>query len=284
MLALIDGRVYYNLYGWYGLLGLVPGINKNKIFMEQMMGVKESLPDDLFPVAESTFKDKLELINTGYGVLKNFLKLKKMTDDFYKRLDEALKDRDIDNMDLYELHDYYYEFQNKLLYKWDAPLVNDFMAMIFYGQLKKECVKIFKDEGDFIHNDLLCGEGGIISAEPAKRIRELAIIAKDNDKLLELLKNEDMLYVKKELKKYHEFNKKLNEYLDKFSDRCLQELKLETETLKDNPSSLYSSILSFANRMKENKIEIIDSEENRIKAEKKVKKAALELVPNSGCI
>ena len=48
MLALIDGRVYYNLYGWYGLLSMFPGLGNNKKFMEQMMGVKEALPDDLF--------------------------------------------------------------------------------------------------------------------------------------------------------------------------------------------------------------------------------------------
>ena len=273
MLALIDGRVYYNLYGWYGLLGLVPGVGSNKKFMEQMMGVKESLPDDLFPVPAETFKDKIDLINTGFGLVKSFFKLKKMTDNFYLRLDDALKNKDIENMDLYELHDYYYEFENKLLHKWDAPLVNDFLAMIFYGQLKKECIKIFKEEGNLIHNDLLCNEGGIISAEPAKRIKELAILAKDNDELIELLEKNDLLYIKKNLSKYKEFNKKLNEYLDKFSDRCLQELKLETETLKDNPSTLYHSISSFARRMKENKVEKVDSEKNRMNAENKVKEA-----------
>ena len=31
--------------------------------MEQMMGVKESLPDDLFPVPQETFKDKIDLLN-----------------------------------------------------------------------------------------------------------------------------------------------------------------------------------------------------------------------------
>ena len=128
-------------------------------------------------------------------------------------------------MDLYELHDYYYELEGKLLHKWDAPLVNDFLAMIFYGQLKQECEKLFKEDGNLIHNDLLCDEGNIISAEPAKRIREMAEIAKDDEELLQLLENEDMLYIQKELPKYPEFYKKIQAYLDKFSDRCLQELK-----------------------------------------------------------
>ena len=272
MLALIDGRVYYNLYGWYGLLSMFPGIGKNKKFMEQMMGVKESLPDDLFPVPESTFKDKLELANTGIGLLKGFFKIRKMTDRFYKRLNEALEDKEIENMDLYELHDYYYELENKLLHKWDAPLVNDFLAMIFYGNLKQKCKVLFKEEGDLIHNDLLCNEGGIISSEPAKRIKKMAKIVAEDEELLNLLTNEDVLYIKKQLPKYKEFNQMLNEYLDKFSDRCLQELKLETLTLKDNPSSLYSSIATFAKRIKNNPIEEIDERKNRIEAEKKVKK------------
>ena len=39
------------------------------------------------------------------------------------------------------------ELEKKLLHKWDAPLVNDFLAMIFYGKLKQKCVEIFKEEG-----------------------------------------------------------------------------------------------------------------------------------------
>lgn len=271
MLAIIEGRVYYNLYGWYSIISIFPGLGYNKKFMEQMMGVKESLPDDLFPVPQSTIKDKLGLINTGYGLLKGFFKIRKMTDKFYKRLNTALEDKKINNMDLYDLHDYYYELERQLLHKWDAPLVNDFLAMIFYGQLKNQCKEIFKEEGDMIHNNLLCSEGGIISAEPAKRIKEMAEMIKDNDEIIELLNNEDILYIKKKLPQYKELNNKINEYLEKFSDRCLQELKLETETLKDNPASLYHSIATLAKRMRISKIENSDIELSRKKAEKKVK-------------
>ena len=271
MLALINGRVYYNLYGWYGLLSMFPGLGNNKKFMEQMMGVKESLPDDLFPVPQATFKDKIGLLNTGWGLVKGFLKIRKMTARFYDRLNDALEDKDIDNMDLYELHDYYYELEKKLLHKWDAPLVNDFLAMIFYGQLRQKCKDLFLEQADLVHNDLLCNEGGIISSEPAKRIKEMSKIVKDNDELLNLLQNSDMLYIQKELTKYTEFNKMLNEYLDKFSDRCLEELKLETLTLRDNPSNLYSSIVTFAKRIKQNGITENDEALRRKNAEKKVK-------------
>ncbi len=45
MLGLIRGRVYYNLLNWYRVLALLPGFTVNRRFMEQMMGVRESLPD-----------------------------------------------------------------------------------------------------------------------------------------------------------------------------------------------------------------------------------------------
>ena len=271
LLALIDGRVYYNLYGWYGILTMFPGLGSNKKFMESMMGVKESLPDDLFPVPQTKFSDKIGMLRAGIGLASGFAKLRRMTKNFYKRLNEALEDKDLEDMDLYELHDYYYDLESKLLNKWDAPLVNDFLVMIFYGQLKAKCNSIFQTEGDRVHNDLLCNEGDIISAEPARRIKEMARIAKDNDDLIELLENDDLLYIKRELLNYSEFNEKLEEYLDKFSGRCLEELKLETLTLKENPRSLYTSIATFAKRMKKGDIQELDGEQIRRDAEEKVR-------------
>ena len=273
LLGLIDGRVYYNLYGWYGILTMFPGLGKNKKFMEQMMGVKESLPDSLFPVPQDqTFKDKIELLNAGLGLVGGYKNLRKMTEDFYSRLNEALSQRDLDNMDLYELHDYYYELERKLLYKWDAPLVNDFLAMIFYGKLKQKCIKLFGQDGEKIHNDLLCSDGDIISAEPAKRIKEMATIVSQDDTLIEVLKSGDNYLIQKEIQKNVILNTKLQEYLDKFSDRCLQELKLETMTLKDDPSNLYRSILVMAQRIKEGSVEENDTEKTRREAEEKLKK------------
>ena len=96
-----------------------------------MMGVKESLPKDLFPVPKATFEDKIGMISAGMGLVNGFFKIRKMTKKFYGRLNDALEDRDLDSMDLYDLHDYYYELEGKLLHRWDAPLVNDFLAMIF---------------------------------------------------------------------------------------------------------------------------------------------------------
>ena len=60
---------------------------------------------------------------------------------------------------------------------WDAPLVNDFFAMIFYGLLRHLVTEWCDDRDGALQNDLIGGEGGIVSAEPAVRMQRLAGLA-----------------------------------------------------------------------------------------------------------
>ncbi len=69
MIGLIQGRVYYNLLSWYRLLALMPGFTSNRQFMEQMMGVREGLPESIVAeLGQSTWggrvKDRLRLLTT----------------------------------------------------------------------------------------------------------------------------------------------------------------------------------------------------------------------------
>ena len=47
MLSHIRGHVYYNLNSWYHVLAMLPGFSINRSFMEQMMGVKEPMPNEV---------------------------------------------------------------------------------------------------------------------------------------------------------------------------------------------------------------------------------------------
>ena len=53
----------------------------------------------------------------------------------------------------------YRNLEEQLLLKWDAPLVNDFFAMIFYGVLSKQCKNKCGDEDGTLQNDLVGGSG-----------------------------------------------------------------------------------------------------------------------------
>jgi len=253
MLGLIRGRVYYNLLSWYRVLAMLPGFTVNRRFMEQMMGVKEGLPEELladFSGAQWTerIKDALRLAVTMGGLILNLILLPRRIRQFYIRLHTALAPPKppLEQLRPDELATYYHSLEKQLLTRWDAPLVNDFFAMIFYGVLRKVSEKWCGDKEGTLQNNLLCGEGDMISAEPAQRIREMAQLAAKNPDLASLLCQGSLPAIGKALDEQPEFKARYQAYLEKFGDRCLEELKLESTTLHDDPLLLLRSVGQLA--------------------------------------
>ncbi|RYD33840.1 MAG: phosphoenolpyruvate synthase, partial [Verrucomicrobiaceae bacterium] len=256
MLGLIRGRTYYNLASWYRVLALLPGFQLNRSFMEQMMGVKEPLPEPLVRqiIAESQttrLNDMLALAGTCVGLIRQNSGLKRQIARFQQRLDRALDLSDapsLENSSAEMLAAHYRELESQLLKKWDAPLVNDFFAMIYYGVLRGLCKKWLGDQDGTLQNDLLAHTGGIISAEPPRRILRMAALAAEVPGLPEKLADPDVREdVKLKMVAAHaELGAAFQSYLDDFGDRCLEELKLESPTVRDDASTLLVSIGALA--------------------------------------
>ncbi len=255
MLGLIEGRIYYNLISWYRLLALLPGFSVNRGFMEQMMGVKEGLPEEvlakLTPVGRwAKVRDGFALAGACLGLVKNHFTLPGQIARFYERLNEALRpcEPPLETMRPDELAAHFRDLERQLLLKWDAPLVNDFFAMIFYGVARKLTAKWCGDTDGTLQNDLLCAEGGMISAEPAKRVREMAVLVADDADAITILCEGTLPAIERWLETAPKFRALYAEYLEKFGDRCLEELKLESLTLHDEPLTLLRSVGQFARR------------------------------------
>ena len=255
MIGLIRGRVYYNLLNWYRVLALLPGYTMNRRFMEQMMGVKEPLPDELVRAigkasTAARMKDGLALARSLAGLVLNHLTLAARIRKFYARLDIALRPPDppVEQARLDELAAAYQLLERQLLTRWDAPLVNDFFAMIFYGVLRKLAASWCHDSAGSLQNDLLCGEGGMVSAEPAQRVQQLATLASRHPEFVQKLCAATVTEIQRELGQIPEFAEAYMAYLTKFGDRCLDELKLESATLHDDPTTLLRSIGHLAQR------------------------------------
>jgi pyruvate,water dikinase len=258
MLGLIRGRVYYNLLNWYRVLALLPGFTVNRRFMEQMMGVKEGLPDNI--VAELTratwwnrFSDGLNFVRSLFALAGNHLTLGRQIARFYRRLDDSLgKGRpDLERLRPDELVAYYRDLESRLLTRWDAPLINDFFAMIFYGVLRALAAKWCRDTAGMLQNDLLCGEGGMISAEPAARVRRLAEVARTEPALAAALCDGSLPAILRAMVQVPKFRAEFDAYVERFGDRCLEELKLESPTLHDDPILLLRSVGQLAHRLAE---------------------------------
>ncbi|HST57874.1 MAG TPA: PEP/pyruvate-binding domain-containing protein, partial [Longimicrobium sp.] len=254
MLGLVNGRVYYNLLNWYRVLALLPGYTVNREFMERMMGVREKLAD---PPAVATVAGKWE--DTGRTVrmvgklISAQRSLKGEVPAFHARVDAAL--RPLAGVDLAaksadELAAIYRDLEEKLLRHWRAPLVNDFFAMIFFGVLVKLVEKWIPDAPPTLANDLLCGEGGIISTEPAKRVLELSARVAADPALTALFDGEPddaALWARLgEAQEHAAFGGEVRAYLERFGDRCANELKLETLTHGDDPTFLVRLIRTYA--------------------------------------
>ena len=264
MLGLLKGRVYYNLINWYKLLMLFPNSKGNSKFMEQMMGVKKELSEEnlnenlLEAEGKMTgfekFRNKMEKYKAGFTLFMNMFLIEKKAEKFYKIIDENLngKNSDLSNKNIKELKKYYKFLENKFLKNWEIPIINDFLVMVWFGLSKKMAEKYIKDDFEKAHNTLIAQEGNsMISVEPSKYIKKMSLMIK-NDKSLKdeikniINKNEKSLVEIFKLTQNAEFNSTLNEYMEKFGDRTVHELKLEAPTLREEPLFLIKMIYSLS--------------------------------------
>ena len=249
MLGRVDGRVYYNLGNWYRALALLPGFALNRGYMETMMGLSEPLPQALTatigpPPAKGFARvlEYLRVVRVGGGLLWQAVRLPRTRARFYDRLNAALgSDLDLATAGPTALAAQYRRIEADLLDRWDAPLINDFLCMIGFGTSRRLLEKWLGPQGLVLHNDVMIGQGDIISAEPARRIAQLGEMVRSAN-LTEALaaQGADALADRPQIMA------ELTAYLQKFGDRCTEELKLESIPLMQDPAPLLAAIAASA--------------------------------------
>ena len=261
MIGFLEGRIYYNLLNWYRVLALLPGYRLNSRFLEQMLGVKHGLPEERMEqirrqqrreaAADPTprWLEALQLGRSLAGLVANALSLGSRSRAFRRRLDRvllnpsqlaALADARPD-----ELVHHYRRIEAELLNHWDAPLINDFYAMIVYGLLRGLSQRWCPAQAGSLH-DWIAGDASVISAEPPRRIRAMAALLEQRPDLVDTLQRGEPSTLRRAVASCPVLQVELERYLDDFGDRCLEELKLETLTLREDPLPLLRSIGAMA--------------------------------------
>lgn len=255
MLGLIQGRVYYNLLNWYRLISLMPGFSYNKKFMEQMMGL-QVIKEVKFAVGS---KGKWErylvhlprLLKVGAKMFTAHLSLQRRVATFqahFRNIYAKCSKLDYEKMTPPQILEIYHILEDEVLWKWKSPILNDFEAMIFYGLLKRLTVIWKLDDDGTIQNDLLCGEGGIRSTRVTT---ELALIAKQIEASEELKSRvlssspEDALLQLRREPAFTDIKKAFEKYIDEYGVRSVDEMKLESIPVKDNPVFCISVIQNY---------------------------------------
>ncbi|NVO12413.1 MAG: hypothetical protein HXX10_00085 [Rhodoplanes sp.] len=247
MLTLVDGRMYYNLGSWYRLLSLLPLFTKNRASMETMMGVSQPLPDEA--VGDTARPGVLAALRMILGLFRGALLLPVTRARFMSRMAACVPPGrsadDLAQKPLSALAAEYRRIEAALLDRWDAPIVNDFLCMMAYGGSRRLMERWAGPNGLALHNDVMIGQGDIVSAEPARLIRAAGeALAQAGPALRDQITAGDVAAAFA----HPALGPQLRAYIDRFGDRRIGELKLESPTLSDDPAPLLAAVLAASRK------------------------------------
>jgi rifampicin phosphotransferase len=251
MIGLVRGRVYYNLTSWYRLLALLPGFRHNKAFMEEMMGVGQSLE---WRAGNGRVREAMAVARLVVRAVYLASTLERRVAAFDALIEETCREHEragVLVLDLAQLVGRYEWLKNRLFGNWQAPIVNDFLTMIFHGVLRRLIEKHQLEADRNLGNDLLRGDGLIRSLEPARAIMRMAETVCADPELTALFarsSDRELAQVFRNGAGHSEFEAELAEYLAAYGSRCTQELKLEIPSLRNDPAPLFAAIRAFVDR------------------------------------
>ncbi len=257
MLGLFYGRVYYNLLNWYKLTSILPGYKYNRSFMETMMGTNEALQDEIAervkpPEFHQGFGSKIRSMITGAKFFWFHITIQKVVDEFLREFHlvyNKFRQVNYNRMSADQIFEYYQKLEKEMLWKWHAPIINDYLCMIHYGLFKKLTEKWLSHLGDSFHNDLLAGNGNLESAEPTKKLIILSGIVSKNQNLKNLIlstQNDHCLEALNQ-SEFTEFYSMILDYIDKYGFRCMSEMKLEQKDLHQEPALFFVFLKNLIN-------------------------------------
>jgi phosphohistidine swiveling domain-containing protein len=244
MVALVDGRVYYDLLNWYRLYGLVPGFEERVRAWEAALGLEtRELPPP--PTRWERFLQLPVILRGLRFVFGNLWTLDREVRAFelrFQRVQTRFNRVALSDLEAEQLVDLYESLVRDLLEHWEVTTVNDFYAFQFYEILGNQLERYGIDEGGALRNDLLCGETGMESVEPVRSIVRLAHEGSADAELRAVFDEEpDDRVVWERLSsdtRWSVYHQRLATHIELYGDRTTGELMLETQTLRERPWEL----------------------------------------------
>ena len=253
LLVMVKGRVFYNIQNWYRLLMLLPLFRINKEDMEIMMGLEK--PIDMIKDKNLSLKDRIKslpsLIRMFIKIQYMILTLNKRKENFIRQYEYAEKYVNRKTLHTHspdELIKLLQFLDEHLLSQWTAPIINDFYVARFNGRVMRTLKVIWPESFNQIYSDLLSENSSPVSTAPTKMLLDMSeyIRCIPNLEKMITMDNGDNLLAR--LKFSHpEFYFKCVEYIERYGDRTIGELKLETITLRQDSTFLFTILRNYLN-------------------------------------
>ena len=254
MLGLIHGRVYYNINNWYRGLLLLPSFKTNKADMERMMGLTD--PVDLIEDRPLSGREKLaklpQVLRALFHLSRGFRRMDRLVAEFRAMFDQAYRSVPRDQLHCLtssELIDQARRLDRELLQRWTTPIVNDFYVMMMNGRVHRALLAAGFDQPEMLQNNLLSGEDGIESTEPTKLLLRMCAYVRTRPELQALIEQADNASLLGRVQvQDKDFHGQCLHYIEAYGDRTMGELKLESITLRQDPSFLFAILKNYLSR------------------------------------
>jgi len=251
LVALIRGRIYYNLGNWYRLIEILPGCEWMLPGWEEALGIA---PLSKRPAAKHSLSRGLAVAFSRLRVAGRFLSELLALDrdvehavSLVRAATSDLRARDLATLGAHELLELSELLMRRLFEPYAVQNSNDDAAQQFFALLGR-LMRRWSLGGDDLRNDLISGERGMESVEPVRSLLNLTAAVQKDARLSSLLEgSQSDAVVWQSLERdpepaFGNFRRLAARHIELYADRVLCELKLETPTLEDNPSMLIAMI------------------------------------------
>lgn len=240
MLNFYENKIYYRLNSWYKMTALYPGYQKNKQYMENMMGVKTTMH-------ESEIGAKKRLVRIYASFIRKLARMKKDSQYFIERFNKVTKPyygNNFDGLENAELLKIYDTLEKEILDDFITPIANDMGAMVFYGMLTDQLKKKNIDNYEGLISSVISRQGNVESAEQSASLIRIVEEIKRSPELTQLFTSDNSM-IKPRLNSDEPAFRMINEYIYRYGARTMDELKLETVTLFEDPAFLLDTIRGY---------------------------------------
>jgi pyruvate,water dikinase len=274
MLGQFNGHVYYNLLHWYRMVGIAPGYALNRRVLEVALGVGEPLDRNTAKrLRPFTFDSKLSKVmcraRIAFTYARRFASIDSMIEDFDRNFPDFIARNglsEVSSLDGTAAYRHFRQTHNEVANIWGPLLVLDAILLTSVGLLAVLMKAFLPKAPEWVGFAVLNPGPDVESVEPARALVDLAEFVDTVPALRAFIDSADPAVAYSRLAEYAqtcdephwaELHRRVDDYIDRFGYRCLDELKLEAPDLRQNPAGLFQLLRMAATQ--ENQRHISDS-------------------------